>query len=382
MYFLKALILLILRGKNDNNIQGDLPNKTFSVNIIVPMFNEEKIILNTLSHLLKIQYPNFKIIIIDDGSTDNSLSIVKKKYSQFSNIIIVRQKNQGKCFALNNGIAHSDSDIVVCIDADTLVRPDVLKKLLPYFNDERVAAVSGGVRVGNNHNLITKTQSIEYITNQNYERLMFQQLNGIIVVPGAIGAFRTRVIKEVGGYTSDTLTEDTDISMRILCNNYYIKNASEAYGFTEAPQTVRMFLRQRIRWKAGTIQVLIKYFREIFYQKNNSLKLIVIPYTWLFDILLPIFTPILDYLLLYNIFEQDIQFLLSYFLFVVIDSSICSVILLDRGGAARDLFFIPFQRLLLRQLIFMTHFHIILRFFKGNLNEWSKIIRYDSVRLD
>lgn len=244
---------------NNGIRQGD----TLTVDIILPMYNEGKVIVKTIENLLAISYTDYSIIVIDDGSTDDSLAVAQAYFGDHPRVRIIHQANSGKSSALNRALNASQSDIIICIDADTLVRADVIEKIIPYFQDERVAAVSGYVKVGNKVNFLTNMQYIEYMTIQNHERAMFESVNGILVVPGALGAFRRAVINELGGFTSGALAEDCDITLRMLCRNYIIRNASDAESFTEAPHTAEMFFKQRVRWTVGLVQGLLKAFQTI-----------------------------------------------------------------------------------------------------------------------
>ncbi|WP_367865335.1 glycosyltransferase [Pedobacter sp. WC2423] len=352
------------------------------IDIIVPMYNEEKVILKTVYNLLNITYSNFKIIVIDDGSTDNSLALVKEHFAGNDSVHIINTINRGKAQALNVAMAASTSEIVFCIDADTLVLPNIVDVILPHFDDQLVVAVAGTIKVGNPGNLITKMQCLEYMTTQNFERKVFSLINGIMVVPGAIGAFKRSVISNLGGYTSDTLTEDTEITVKIICNNYLIKNASDAVGFTEAPASSRMFLKQRIRWKVGTMQVLVKYMKDAFFHKNKAISFLVIPYTWIFGVFLPFISPIADYYVTVALLvNKSYDILIYYLVFVLIDAATCFIILIE-NGESQNFFQCILLRFLLRQLTFVSYLMIFFRFFNGNLNEWGKVIRYGSVSLN
>ncbi len=153
---------------------------------------------------------------------------------------------------------------VICIDADTKLLSDAVSKLMMHFGDvqyhngKKVGAVAGNVKVGNTVNLLTRWQSIEYISSQNFDRKAFAYVNAITVVPGAIGAFRKKAIEEAGGFTTDTLAEDCDLTIRMLRCNYIIENENNAIAMTEAPETVKMFIKQRFRWSFGVMQTFWK----------------------------------------------------------------------------------------------------------------------------
>ena len=355
------------------------------VDIIVPMYNEETVIIKTINNFLNIDYEKFRIIIIDDGSTDNSLEIVRANFSGHEKVKILYQQNQGKAIALNSAINFSDSEFVICIDADTIVGPNIMQKILPYFSDKDVAAVSGYIKVGNKNNNITTIQYLEYITNQNCERSVFESINGILIVPGAIGAFRKSVIMSLGGYVSDTLTEDTDITLRIISENYTIRNAPEAIGYTEAPATTKMFFKQRVRWKVGIVQCLMKYSKRLFNHSNKTLLYIIMPYTWFYCVFLPLFTPLVDYVLIYNcLFNRfNIQPLIKcYLLFILIDFIIALFVLLKSKEKRINIVELIYQRFLLRHLTFLVYFNILWKFLNGDLFKWNKVTRYGNVSLE
>lgn len=379
--FIKMLFYLFLKVLNNRVTHPEsITESSLFIDIIVPMFNEEKVILKTINNLLKINYPSFRIILVDDGSTDNGLNLVTQKYLNHPKVVILTQPNSGKSVALNRAIKYSDSPIVVCVDADTLVNPNALKRFVKYFSDDNVAAVSGYIKVGNQDNLITRMQYLEYITNQNYERIIFECVNGILVVPGAISAYKRSILESAGGFNSDTLTEDSDISVKLLNMKYTIRNAKDVIGYTEAPSTIKMFNIQRIRWKVGAIQVLSKYFKLFLVHKNFALKWLVVPYTWVFTIFLPLIAPLADYIFcLHLLFLPDfLKVTVGYFSFILLDSAICYVIVKEYKESI-SFSSILLSRLLLRQLNLYMYVTMFIGYFSGNLFTWGKIKRYGSV---
>lgn len=378
---LKVLIYLFyfrkqrIRAKKIQKRKSD--HHGLTVTIVVPAYNEEKVILTTLDALNRITYPNVAVVVVDDGSVDSTLALVKEHYGDSPKFKIISQENKGKALALNHGIKHSDSDIIVCLDSDTTVDADVIDKILPYFDDPQVAAVAGTVKVRNKKGLICDMQVMEYLTSQNYEREVFESANGILVIPGAIGAFRNSVLTELGGYSNDTLTEDTDITIKILCNNYLIKNAPDVFGYTEVPGSVEMFLKQRVRWKVGTFQVLLKYHKRAMSSVNRIVSSLVIPYTWLYCIILPCLTPLVDYLfLLHFLLYGDLSIFGYYLFYILLDWSICTAILFGKDVRSYQAFYLLFLRFILRQVTFFSYVEICIRMFKGTLFEWSRSVRY------
>ncbi|MEO6894022.1 MAG: glycosyltransferase, partial [Ginsengibacter sp.] len=234
------------------------------VSIVVPAYNEEVNSVRTINSLLSQDYPQIEIIFVDDGSKDKTFEAVNEQFSQNPKVYVYNKINGGKASALNFGIEKANGDFVVCIDADTQLKSDAVSLLLQKFDEENVAAVAGNVKVGNEVNMITKWQSIEYITSQNFDRRAFDLLNCITVIPGAIGAFKKEAIIKAGGFTTDTLAEDCDLTMRLLRSGYIIRNCTTAISYTEAPETFSQFLKQRFRWSFGIMQCFWKHRDTIF----------------------------------------------------------------------------------------------------------------------
>lgn len=386
IYCLKVLVYFVfLIGRKLNKNWpgvGKEPHNMLSVDIVLPMYNEEKVVVNTIQNLLGITYPGFSIIVIDDGSTDQSYDVAKKHFGDHPRVQIIHQQNSGKSSALNRAMNSSTSDIIICIDADTLVKPDVIDKILPYFQDEKVAAVSGYVKVGNRVNSLTHMQYIEYLTIQNHERVIFERVNGILVVPGALGAFRRSAVNAVGGFTSEALAEDCDITLRMLCRNYVIRNASEAMSFTEAPDTAKMFFKQRVRWTVGLVQGLLKHAKQLAGQSNKALAYLVVPYTWLYRVILPFFIPLADYVFIYCYFILGIHESLKYYLACILIEIISSLFILIRKGERINPLMLIFLQRFYRHMTFFTYLSIFVRWINGNLYGWGKIPRQGNVKLD
>ena len=385
IYCLKVLvyfILLLNRKLNKNAICTErLLKDDLSVDVILPMYNEETVVAKTIKNILGINYRKFSVIVVDDGSTDQSYAIVNALYGDDPRVRLIHQENAGKSSALNRAMNASDSDIIICIDADTLVRPDVIDKILPYFQDEKVGAVSGYVRVGNTVNFLTDMQYVEYLTVQNHDRMIFENINGILVVPGALGAFRRSAVKDLGGFVSEALAEDCDITLRMLCQNYVIKNASEAMSFTEAPDTVRMFLKQRVRWTVGLTQGLLTHAKKLTMQSNKALTYLVLPYTWLYRIIIPFFIPLADFVFIYVYFFLGHHEVLGYYLLCILMEFLSSlIILLQEGERINWIKLIVLQRLL-RSLTWITYLSILLKWLNGSLYGWTKIPRQGTVEL-
>ena len=206
--------------------------------------------------------------------------------------------NGGKPAALNFGLAKTQAEIVVALDADTVFTRDTITKLVRHFADPRVGAVAGNAKVGNRRNLMTCWQALEYITSQNLDRRAFDVLNCITVVPGAVGAWRREPMVRAGGFSDATLAEDADLTMAIRKQGLAIRYEDEAVALTEAPDTVRGFVRQRFRWMFGTMQAAWKHADVLFRPRYGALGFVALPNVLIFQVLFPLISPVMDLMLI------------------------------------------------------------------------------------
>lgn len=351
------------------------------VSIIVPAYNEHVNAVKTIKNLLKSTYPNFNIIFIDDGSKDNTYEIVAEAYKNDSRVKVLSKLNGGKASALNFGIANADAEFMLCIDADTNLLPDAVSHMMKHFADEKVGAVAGNVKVGNEVNLLTRWQSIEYISSQNFDRKAFSYINAITVVPGAIGAFRKSAIQDAGGFTTDTFAEDCDLTIRILRAGYVVKNENNAIALTEAPETVKMFLKQRFRWSFGVMQSFWKNRDALFNSDYGTLGWVALPNILIFQILIPLVAPLADFFMIIGLLTGNAAHILQYYgIFMLVDVSVALVaFLFEKENVLKLVWIIP-QRLAYRWLMLYVLFKSIRRALKGELQSWGVLKRTGNVR--
>jgi len=358
--------------------RGDLP----AVSIIVPGYNEEVTANKTIESLLKTDYPNFEIIFVNDGSKDKTFEVVNNAYGDHPLVKVLDKPNGGKASALNFGITHAQHAFVVCIDADTQLKNDAVYHLMTYFTDEEIGAVAGTVKVGNANNMITNFQAIEYITAQNMDRRAFDVINSITVVPGAIGAFRKSAIFKAGGFTYDTLAEDCDLTMRILKAGYIVKNCAEAIAYTEAPESLKMLLKQRFRWSFGVMQSFWKNKDALFNKKYKYFGMVGMPNILIFQIILPLFSPLADLMMIVGLCSGKPWKILTYYLiFVLVDFLVGMVAFwMEKENFKKLLYIIP-QRFIWRQLMYYILIKAVRRAVKGELSGWGTVKRTGTVTL-
>ena len=256
-----------------------------SISIIVPAYNEENFIAGTIETLLELSYPKKEIIIVDDGSTDRTLEIAKSFVPR--GVKVVHRPNGGKWAALNYGILFSKGEIILTVDADSLVSRTALIEVVKSFQDPEVTAVAGNVKVLNRNTLLTRCQALEYITDINIAKRPFDLFGSTMVVPGVFGAFRKKVLKGTGAYDPDTVTEDFDTTIKALKSGGVVQAISSAYAYTEAPETLIDFYNQRLRWYGGALQVMIKHRDILTHPIFGPLSTIGYPYILLSMIFVP-----------------------------------------------------------------------------------------------
>jgi peptidoglycan-N-acetylglucosamine deacetylase len=355
--------------------------------IIVPAYNEEVNAVSSVENLLKTNYPNFEIIFVDDGSRDSTYEKVKTAFAANPNVRVLTKTNGGKASALNFGIEQSSAEYVICIDADTKLLADAVSKLMMHFGEvpnhdgKKVGAVAGNVKVGNQINLLTKWQSIEYISSQNFDRKAFAYVNAITVVPGAIGAFRKKALEEAGGFTTDTLAEDCDVTIRMLRCNYSIENENGAIAMTEAPETVKMFVKQRFRWSFGVMQTFWKNRDMLFNTSNKSLGWIALPNILLFQYIIPSIIPLADIIMLIGLRYGNAAKIGKYYLiFLLVDLGVAILAFSFEKEKLRKLVWLIPQRLVWRWLLWYILFKSFRRAIKGELQHWGVLKRTGNVQ--
>lgn len=389
---LRTIMLIVLSFTRRRASQGHEPQ---SVGVVVPAYNESKVVLKTVQSLLQSSYPNLTILVVDDGSTDDTFENCRAAFSHLPNVSVVTKPNGGKSDALNLGISILRTEIIVALDADTVFPPDTISYLVEKLSDPGVAAVAGNAKVGNRVNLLTKLQALEYITSQNLDRRAFDTLKAISVVPGAVGAWRRQAVMDVGGFTTDTLAEDADLTIRLLRGGYDIRFAPRAVALTEAPETLTDFIKQRHRWTFGTMQVFRKHLDALKLRDSKPVALIAMPNILLFQFILPLFAPLVDLGALIALvavfvgnwlspstqsYDIALWLLLTFLVFTLFDY-IAAVVAFahERNENWWLLLLILPQRVIYRQINNYVVIRALLAAIKGRAVGWGTLVRSASV---
>jgi cellulose synthase/poly-beta-1,6-N-acetylglucosamine synthase-like glycosyltransferase len=368
------------------------------VSVVVPAYNEALVINKTIASLLAQEYPgSLQIIVVDDGSPDDTYAVARTAYGADPRVTIIRKTNGGKASALNVGIEQAVGEIVIGLDADTVFPPGTITRLVAPLADPRVGAVSGNAKVGNRTNLVTRWQALEYVTSQNLDRRAFSLLNCITVVPGAIGAWRASLVREVGGFSDDTLAEDQDLTLAIRRRGYMIAYADDAIALTEAPDTVAGLAKQRFRWSFGTLQCMWKHRDALLRPRYGTLGLIAMPNVWLFQLVFTAVSPLADLLAVWSLIsvwlvrqEHGASYALTslervltlYAIFLLVDWSAAVIAFLLEPGEERRLTWLIFpQRFAYRQIMYWVVVRSFLAAVRGHVVGWGKLERKGTVEM-
>jgi cellulose synthase/poly-beta-1,6-N-acetylglucosamine synthase-like glycosyltransferase/peptidoglycan/xylan/chitin deacetylase (PgdA/CDA1 family) len=390
-----GIFAIIDRFRKRKNFAG--PDYAPRVAILIPAYNEEKVIVRTIRSVMMSSYKNIRVIVIDDGSKDNTYRRAVDAYPAdiaSGRLTVLTKPNGGKADALNFALERTSEDIYVGIDADGVIAHDAITNLVCHFADPKIGAVAGNAKVGNRVNLWTRWQALEYITSQNFERRALDLFDVVMVVPGAIGAWRTAAVKRGGGYHTNTVAEDADLTMNLLEQGYSVIYEDRALAFTEAPENMDGLMRQRFRWSFGILQAIFKHRGAI--AKRRAMGLFALPNTLIFQILLPLVSPLIDLMFVAGVINYfydkhfhpeaasaaSLDKLLIFFLaFLVIDfvTSALAFTLERKHPASKGdawlLFHIWIQRFTYRQVFSVVLFKTLKRAIDGKPFNWDKLER-------
>jgi cellulose synthase/poly-beta-1,6-N-acetylglucosamine synthase-like glycosyltransferase/peptidoglycan/xylan/chitin deacetylase (PgdA/CDA1 family) len=390
-----GVFAVIDRFRKRKNFAG--PDYAPRVAVLIPAFNEEKVIVRTIRSVLMSNYKNIRIIVIDDGSKDNTYQTAIDAYPveiASGKLTVLTKPNGGKADALNFALNQTDEEIYIGIDADGVIAHDAITNLVCHFANPKIGAVAGNAKVGNRVNLWTRWQALEYITSQNFERRALDLFDVVMVVPGAIGAWRTAAVKAGGEYHTNTVAEDADLTMNLLEQGYEVIYEDQALAFTEAPVNMNGLMRQRFRWSFGILQAIFKHRGAI--RKRRAMGFFALPNTLIFQILLPLFSPFIDLMFFAGVanyfynkhfhpeaasaasFEKLLAFFLAFLIIDFVTSALAFS--LERKhpachGDAWLLGHIWIQRFTYRQVFSIVLFKTIKRAIDGKPFAWDKLDR-------
>ena len=396
LYFFSFFIILTIRNRKDLFSHPE-PKTDFKVSVIIPVYNEEESVEDTVKHVMELEYPkkNLEVIVVNDGSKDRTGEIVGRLVKKYSNLKLINKENSGKADSVNVGIKNSSGELVAVADADSFPDPDSLKKLTGFFRDEKMGAVTSFVRLRNRKGCLSaRIQSIEYLI-MGWNRKLLDFVDSVYVTNGPLSLYRKKYVEEVGGFDPKSITEDIDITWNLLYHGYKTGMALDANVSTVAPLKFKPWFRQRTRWGLGGLQAIFKY-KGMFFRKG-MFGAFVLPFVS-FSIILSIATFLFSsYLILRVIFIRllstsysltvqttvltfrDINLypsvILFYFAVLFILSTCYTLYVLKKTKFEANLnvqkfFFIIFYSVVYLTLYPIVWFASIYRFVKGGKHKW------------
>jgi cellulose synthase/poly-beta-1,6-N-acetylglucosamine synthase-like glycosyltransferase len=274
VYFLFVYILLYITNKKEL-FSGPKAEKSYSISVLVPAFNEEKTIEDTIKTIFRITYPVKEIIVINDGSTDGTKEIVEALTKKFPKLKIINKSNSGKADSVNAGIKIAKGEIVVVVDADSYPAEDSFGKMAGYFNNEKVAAVTCSCFPKNKDKFIERLQDMEYRVIA-FTRKLLGYVDAIWVTPGSLTMYRKAALKEIGGFDKDNITEDIEVAWNLAKHGYNREMCISTYVTTTVPNKFISWYKQRRRWNLGGLQCMRKYRKDYF--RHGMLGAFILPF--------------------------------------------------------------------------------------------------------
>lgn len=351
------------------------------VTVIVPAYNEQAGIAAAVRSIASSRHQPLQVIVVDDGSTDATCAVVRAL--RLPNVQLIEQANAGKAAALSTGLAAARTELVVLVDGDTVLEPHTVAEIIAPFADPTVGAVSGNAKVGNRAGLLGRWQHIEYVMGFNLDRRMYDILQCMPTVPGAIGAFRRQAIADVGGMPGDTLAEDTDLTMALLRADWQVVYAEHARAWTEAPSSLGQLWKQRYRWCYGTLQAMYKHRGAVFERRGGGrLGRRGLPYLLLFQVLLPMLAPVVDVAAAFTLLFDPVLAASTWIGFMLLQLVPAVVAFrLDRERLG-PLWSLPLQQLVYRQLMYLVVVQSVVTALAGARLPWHKLRRSGQAAAD
>ena len=374
--------LAVIHRRRQRRYRAPEVRSSRTVTLLIPAHNEQATLAKTLESLAAVRGPIVEIIVAENGSTDGTAQVGRDASARMPHlpIRVLELGPVGKAAALNACLPQTVGDVIVVLDADTVLDPGFIEKVLPWFEDSTVGAVAGNVKVGNRSRLLPKLQSLEYVMSLALDRRAQAILNVVTVVPGAAGAFRRDAVVRVGGWPSRTLTEDTDLTVALLSAGWQVPYAADAISWTEAPETVSDVLKQRRRWSYGAAQVSAIHGKRLLDTREGRVGLIALPWLFVAQVVLPAAGPIVDGFLLWLVLNGDWSPAAGMLgLAISAEMVLAAWALRTDGESLRHLWLVPVARVVWRPLLLLAVSGSLRKWLLGKSVHWRKVRRRNTV---
>jgi poly-beta-1,6-N-acetyl-D-glucosamine synthase len=349
------------------------------VTLVVPAFNEGLVIQPALRSLLQLDYPNYEIVVIDDGSTDDTYerAMVVAKESREIRVRVITKRNGGKAEALNTGMSVARGEFVLNMDGDSKLTSNTLRACIKHFENPRVGAVAGNVKVLNRENVWSNIQALEYVEGLAMARKAQSFMRVVNIIPGPLGMFRKSVLQQVGGYDHDTFAEDCDLTLKILMRGWHIAYEPTAIAWVETPSRLLDLLKQRYRWTRGILQATRKHSHAMWQPRKAGINFYILWYMLFEGILWPFSTVLGNIFFVYVGLQYGLATLLFYWwlqltVLDVVAAAYCVII--EEEDPSLVIYAIMF-RLFYINIIDIAKVFATIEEWRGNTMTWGKLER-------
>ena len=297
---------------------ADLPREEDAylpmVTLVVPAFNEGLLIQPAVRSLLELDYPNYEVLIIDDGSTDDTYEKAMAVAAESSaiSVRVITKRNGGKADALNTGMTHARGEFILNMDGDTKLSSNTLRLCVRHFQNPRVGAVAGNVKVLNRENTLTNIQALEYVEGLAMARKAQSYFRAVNIIPGPLGMFRKSVLQQAGGYDQDTFAEDCDLTLKVLMLGWHIVYEPDAVAWVETPSSLLNLLKQRYRWTRGILQATRKHRWAMWHPRKAGVNSFILWYMLFEGIMWPFSTVLGNLFFIYVGVQYGVMSLMFY----------------------------------------------------------------------
>jgi cellulose synthase/poly-beta-1,6-N-acetylglucosamine synthase-like glycosyltransferase len=279
-YFSVVFTLSMVIGRDELYNKKMPPGRKPKISLIVPCYEEEGKVAQTISSLKQVRYDDIEFIMVNDGSRDRTSSIIRQNIKGDKRFIFIdREENKGKSASLNEGISIANGEYIACMDGDSVIEKDIFSKVLPYFIDPKTGAVTVSVHVLRPKKFLDKLIELEYIIGLSLFLKICSFFNTVYVTPGPFSIYRKSLLKKIGGFDVNNITEDLEIAYRIHKAGYKIDNCMEARVYTILPPTFKKIYVQRRRWYSGAILTMLEH-RSMLFKRKHGVFSFMIPYNY------------------------------------------------------------------------------------------------------
>ena len=349
------------------------------ITLVVPAYNEGLVIQAAVRSLLQLDYPNYEIIVIDDGSTDDTYEkamAVAQEGGRIS-VRVITKRNGGKAEALNTGMTAARGEFILNMDGDSKLSRNTLRACIRHFENPQIGAVAGNVKVINRENIWTNIQALEYVEGLAMARKAQSFMRVVNIIPGPLGLFRKSVLQQVGGYDHDTFAEDCDLTLKILMRGWHISYEPTAIAWVETPSRLLDLLKQRYRWTRGILQATKKHSHALWQPRKAGINCFILWYMLFEGILWPFSTVIGNIFFVYIGIQYGLATLLFYWwlqltVLDVVAAAYCVVI--EEEEPSLIMYAIMF-RLFYINIIDISKVFATIEEWRGNTMTWGKLER-------